>query len=164
MNNIKNCPLAEGFTIREKFFAQTSFLAMGFIGTIGIIMEDWIWIFPYIFIYWYGIPGIVMRHLNCPRCPHLHEFGDCLQAPVFLTKLVMKKRKTNPYSIVEKFLFYLIFIAIPIYPIYWLLANKILLTLFLISASMWYLGQVLYFCKRCRLYDCPFNRVTLTYN
>jgi hypothetical protein len=34
-----------------------------------------------------------------------------------------------------------------------------LLIAFLIPVSMWYLGQFLYFCKRCRVAECPFNRV-----
>jgi hypothetical protein len=151
------CFLAEKFSLWEKIYAQCSFIAMGVIGTIGIILADWIWIIPYIGIYWYGIPGIVMRHLTCPRCPHLYEYGDCLQASIVLTKWLIKKRKTNPFSLFEKLLFYLIFIIIPTYPIYWLLSNKLLLIAFLISAVMWYSGQFLHFCKRCRVKECPFN-------
>ena len=94
---------------------------------------------------------------------HLQEYGDCLQAPVILTKWLVKKQKTTPYSALEKLLFYLIFILIPAYPIYWLLSNKILLLAFLVAAGMWYLGQFLYFCKKCRLSDCPFNRVSLAH-
>ena len=161
MNEKIKCSLAEGFSLWEKIYAQSSFIAMGVLGTIGILLEDWIWVIPYIFIYWYAIPGVIMRHTNCPRCPHLHEYGDCLQAPVILTKWLIKKQKTTPFSVFEKFLFYFIFITIPTYPIYWLLSNKLLLIPFLISAFMWYSGQFLYFCNRCRVYDCPFNRVPL---
>ena len=161
MNDNIKCSLAEGFSFWEKIYAQSSFIAMGVLGTIGILLEDWIWVIPYIFIYWYGIPGIVQRHLVCPRCPHLHEFGDCLQIHPILTKWFIKKKKTNPFSVFEKFLFLFIFITIPTYPIYWLLSNKLLLIAFLISAVMYYSGQFLYFCKRCRVYDCPFNRVPL---
>jgi hypothetical protein len=81
MNDNINCSLAEGFSLWEKIYAQSSFIAMGVLGTIGIITEDWIWVFPYIFIYGYGILGVVMRHLVCPRCPHLYEYNDCLQFP-----------------------------------------------------------------------------------
>ena len=162
---MKSCPehkLACGFRPWEKFYAQFSFIAMGVLGTIGILLGDWIWAIPYGLICWYGIPGIVMRHLNCPRCPHLREYGDCLQAPVILAKRLIKKQKTTPYGFLEKLLFYTIFILIPAYPIYWLLSNRILLIAFLMFAGIWYLGQFCYFCKRCRLYDCPFNRVTMT--
>ena len=152
------CTLAEGFSLWEKIYAQFSFITTGVIGTVGIGLVDWRWILPYLFIFWYGIPGIVMRHLNCPRCPHLYEYNDCLQFPLKITKWLVKKRKSTPYSVFEKFLFYMIFILIPTYPIYWLLAKPILLSAFLIMASMWYLGQLLYFCKRCRVKECPFNR------
>jgi len=161
MKDKGQCPLTGKFSLWEKIYAQSSFIAMGVIGTTGIILEDWIWIIPYIIIYWYGIPGIVMRHLNCPRCPHLHEYGDCLQFPPSISKWFVKKRKTTPFSAFEKFLFYMIFILIPTYPIYWLLSHPILLSAFLIAASMWYSGQFLYFCKRCRVKECPFNRSIL---
>ena len=156
------CSLTGKFSLWEKIYAQSSFIAMGVIGTIGIILEDWIWVIPYMAICWYGIPWIVMRHLICPRCPHLHEYGDCLQAPPTISKWLVKKRKTVPLSAFEKFLFYLIFILIPTYPVYWLISNPILLSSFLLTASMWYLGQYLYFCKRCRVKECPFNRATMT--
>ena len=81
MKSRSQCSLAGRFSLWEKIYAQSSFIAMGVSGTAGIILEEWIWVVPFLVIYWYGIPGIVMRHLNCPRCPHLHEYGDCLQAP-----------------------------------------------------------------------------------
>jgi hypothetical protein len=161
MNDNIECSLAEGFSLPEKAYAQISFFTMGVMGTVGIVLGDWPWVLPYILIYWYGIPGIVMRHINCPRCPHLYEYGDCLQAPVRITRWLVKERKTGSYSPFEKFLFYAIFTLIPAYPIYWLLPNKMLLAAFLVAAGMWYGGQFLYFCKRCRVYDCPFNRVPL---
>ena len=162
MKNDIECSLAEGFSLREKVWAQFSFWAMGVIGTAGIVLADWPWVWPYIVIYWYGIPGIIMRHTNCPRCPHLHEYGDCLQAPVCLTRWLIKERKTGPFSMFERSLFYPVFILIPAYPIYWLWPNKLLLGTFLLSAGMWYGSQFLYFCKQCRVFECPFNRVPET--
>ena len=157
------CSLSGRFKLWEKIYAQFSFIAMSVIGTIGIAVVDWRWMLPYILINWYGIPGIIMRHLNCPRCPHLHEYGDCLQAPPGLSKWLIKTRKTSPFSASEKLLFYMIFILIPAYPIYWLFSNKVLLILFVLMAGLWYSGQFLYFCKRCRVYDCPLNQVKLTH-
>ncbi len=69
MNNNITCSLAEGFSLWEKIYAQSSFTAMGIIGTLGIALVDWRWILPYLFIYGYGILGIVMRHLVCPDAP-----------------------------------------------------------------------------------------------
>ena len=162
MNENLECSLAEGFSLREKVYAQLSFFVMTVIGTVGIVLSDWPWVLPYILINWYGVPGIVMRHLVCPRCPHLHEYGDCLQLPVKITKRFVKERKTTPFRAFERIAFYTIFILIPAYPVYWLLPNKLLLAAFLVTAGMWYGGQFLYFCKRCRVYECPFNRVPVT--
>ncbi len=161
MNRGPNCTLAEGFGVWEKAWAQLSFSVMGILGTVGIALTDWPWVFPYIVIYWYGVPRIVMRHLVCPRCPHLHVYGDCLQAPVSLTRWLVNERKATPLSNLEKSLFYGVFVLIPTYPLFWLASHRGLLVAFLIAAGAWYSGQLLYFCKRCRVYSCPFNRVPL---
>lgn len=158
MNDKTQCSLSNGFKLWEKIYAQTTFIGMGIIGTVAIVIVDWRWIPPYFFIYFYGIFGIVMRHLACPRCPHLYIHGDCLQAPPKIARWLIKKQKINPFSALEKLLWYMIFVLIPTYPIYWLLSNRILLVVFLIFTGAWYLGQFLYFCKRCRVKECPFNR------
>ena len=159
MTDRSGCTLADGFSVREKIFAQVSFGGMGAFAVVGIALVDWRWIFPYLVIYAYGIMGVVMRHLACPRCPHLHVYNDCLQAPVPVTRWLVKERKTTPFSLVERLLFFTIFLLIPTFPIYWLLPNPLLLVGFLVSAAMWYGGQFLYFCKRCRVHECPFNQV-----
>ena len=161
MKSASECPLADGFSVWEKAYAQLSFFTMGIAGTAGISLADWRWVSPYLLIYWYGIPGIIMRHLNCPRCPHLQEYDDCLQFPPTLTKRIVKRRKTTPFSKVELVLFWLIALLIPAYPIYWLRMQPLLLGTFLLSAGLWYGGQLLYFCKRCRVEVCPFNRAKL---
>jgi hypothetical protein len=47
---------------------------------------------------------------------------------------------------------------ITFFPIYWLKDNTIALTGFIVFGGMWYSGQFFYFCKRCRVTSCPFNR------
>ena len=163
MRRATECPLSQGFSVWEKIYAQVSFFSMGVIGTIGIVLADWPWVLPYVGIYWYGILGVVMRHLNCPRCPHLHVYGDCLQAPARLTRWLVKKRKAGPFSVSEELLFWTIFLLIPTYPLFWLAERPVLLLAFLATAVAWYTGQLLYFCRRCRVYGCPFNRVRFTH-
>ena len=152
------CTLADGFRPGEKISAQGSFAAMGVFAVVGIAMVDWRWVFPYLVIYAYGIMGIVMRHLACPRCPHLYVHNDCLQAPVRVTRWLVKVRKTAPFSLAERLLFYTIFLLIPTFPVYWLLDHPLVLVGFLVAAAVWYGGQFFYFCKRCRVEQCPFNR------
>lgn len=158
MKDKPECTLANGFETWEKIYAQVSFIAFGTIGTVGVALVDWRWALAYALIYVYGIMGVVMRHLVCPRCPHLHVYGDCLQAPAALTRWLVREHKTTPLSTSEKVLFYAYFIFVPVFPIYWLLADPILLAAFLVPVAAWYCGQFFRFCRRCRVDQCPFNR------
>ena len=153
-----NCALSKGFSIKEKLFAQISFFGILITGTLGIIWVDYLFVIPYVLIGWYGVPGIIQRYIVCPRCPHLHQFGDCLQLPVNLTRLLVKRQKSAQFSLGEKAVFWAIFLLIPTYPLYWLIQTPLLLALFITFTVMWYAGQFFYFCKRCRIQDCPFNR------
>jgi hypothetical protein len=154
-----NCRLSEGFTLWEKLHAQLTFWTMLATAYVGIARSDWPWLVPYLVLTAYGVLGIVMRHLTCPRCPHLFVYGDCLQFPPTWSKWLVKERKTTPFSAAERWTFYLIFLLIPLYPLYWLQPQSYLLAVFAASASLWYLGQWLFLCKRCRVSACPFNRV-----
>lgn len=160
MKTLPDCKLADGFSLPEKLYAQLSFFAMAITGTVGIAVADWRWALPYLLLHVYGVPGIIMRHVICPRCPHILAYDDCLQAPPRLTKLLIKARKTTPLSTAETAAHYLIFLLIPVFPLYWLPEQPFLLAVFATSAVAWYAGQFLYFCKRCRNAACPFNRAT----
>ena len=159
MNTSRPCTLAEGFSLREKAYAQASFFTFTIAASIGIARADWPWFIPYALVCWYGVPGIVMRHLSCPRCAHLRQFGDCLQFPARGAAWLVKEWKTTPFSRGEWLMFHFIFAFLPLYPIYWLVSQPVLLAVFGVSAAMWYLGQWHYFCKRCRVDACPYNRV-----
>ncbi|MBU2627938.1 MAG: hypothetical protein KKE61_04930, partial [Proteobacteria bacterium] len=89
MMDQKKCTLAKGFSIYEKLYAQVSFFAFSIIGFYGIYIEDWRWSLGYLIIFT-SVPLIVQRHLVCPRCPHLYEYGDCLQLHPGLTRLLIK--------------------------------------------------------------------------
>ena len=158
MESSKQHCLTEHFSIAEKLSAQISFNAMCVAGIIGIYMAASWWAVPYAIAYLYGIPMVIMRHLACPRCDHLHVYGDCLQLPSRLTMLFIRKKKNYPFTPIERFLFYLIMLFLPLYPLFWLRNDFVWLVVFLVSALWWYGGQLLRFCLRCRVASCPFNR------
>ncbi len=160
-SNSGECRYANGFSLWEKLWAQGSYFTMMIVGTAGIARADWHWLAPYLLIAWYGLPGIIMRYVICPRCPHLYVYNDCLQVPPGLAKWLVKERKNTPLSAAEKAVFWLVLLTIPLYPLYWLRSEPVLLTVFVASAVMWFAAQLLYFCKRCRVRECPMNRVPI---
>jgi hypothetical protein len=156
------CTLSDGFRLWEKLVAQTSFFGFTLAGCIGLLLADWRWAIPYLVVFVYGVPGIVMRYLSCPRCPHLFQFGDCLQLPPRIARWLVKAPTNAPFSTAERAMFWFIFLFLPLYPLPWLLAQPLVLAVFVIAAATWYLSQLLYFCRRCRVQACPFNRVPLS--
>jgi hypothetical protein len=153
------CALATGFSLREKLYAQVTFQVTVLVGIIGIARADPVWVVPYLVLYGYLLPGVVMRHVLCSRCPHLHVYHDCLQFPPSWAKRLVKRRKATPLSVRERWVVAVVMAAFAAYRLFWLRSQPLLLVLFVISALSWYLGQRLSFCRRCRIMSCPLNQV-----
>lgn len=152
------CKLANGFSTGEKVFAQVTFNAFWITGFIAIWQDSVYWALAYMLIVVYGIFGVVMRHLACPRCPHLHKFGDCLQAPPALTRWLVKKPTTAPMSAGQKLTFLVVMLGIPLFPQFWLWDKPYFLAVYWVFCGAWYAGQLFHFCRRCRVPSCPFNQ------
>jgi hypothetical protein len=152
------CHYAKGFSVREKCYAQATFWLWGLSGFFGLFCVDMRLAVFYLFVWGYGIAGIVMRHLVCPRCPHLWEYGDCLQLPVAATRRIVTCRKPRRMSHWEKSVFLGYFAFIALFPLYWVARVPALAIVFVLASAMWFAGQFCYFCKRCRVTSCPFNR------
>ena len=135
MKGRAECRLSDGFKVWEKIYALSSFGSIVTLGAVGISLVDWRWALAYLFIALYGIFGVVMRRLVCPRCPHLHMYNDCLQFPPGVVKRLVKERKETPFSSLERGLFYAYFTFLPLFPIYWLAASPILLIAFLVART-----------------------------
>ena len=155
MDQAHGCTLADGFRLWEKLYAQITFFTFTIAGSVGLLRTDWRLAIPYLVVFGYGVPGIVMRHLSCP---HLFRHGDCLQFPARWARWLVKQPRAAPFSTSERRLFWFVFLFLPLYPVYWLLPQPVVLAVFGVAAAMSYLGQWLYFCTRCRVKSCPFNR------
>lgn len=154
----QNCHLAEGFSTREKIFAQVTFNAFWITGFIAIWPETIYGALAYAALVLYGIFGLVVRYLLCPRCPHLYKYGDCLQVPPALTKWLVKRPTNAPMSTAQKVLMVALSVLILMFPQYWLWQKPIYFTVFWVFCGAWFAGQLLYFCRHCRVSSCPFNR------
>ncbi len=155
--NTENCESICTFSIWEKLYAQLSFNGGIIIGAYGLLQHSKALAVIYVLYSYVGIL-LLMRYTVCPRCPHLHEAGDCLQLHPSLTKRIISPNRKGPLNIYEKFLFVIVLYGILIIPIYWIASNLIVLILFLLFYGVMLLGLWLYFCRNCKNTSCIQNR------
>jgi hypothetical protein len=79
---------------------------------------------------WYRDAAFDLPSLSASACIWRLPPTSCTMG-----KMVDKTQKSTPLSTGEKFLFWAIFILIPIYPIYWLISQPILLTIFCAASN-----------------------------
>lgn len=151
------CGSVRGFTLKEKLFAQISFNGGVIIGTYGLFQHD-ISLAVIYFLYAYIGIFLVVRYTVCPRCPHLHGAGDCLQLKASLTRRIISKNRKGPLNLYEKILFVMVIYGILIFPVYWIASDLIVLILFLLFYGGSLLGLWLYFCRECQNQTCIQNR------
>ncbi|MFX1514139.1 MAG: hypothetical protein ACFFCQ_16300 [Promethearchaeota archaeon] len=153
-----NCK--KGFTFFEKLYAQLTFFGFVLAGIAAMAIEDLLFGVMYLFFALIGIIFIVMRYLTCPRCDQLRKHSDCLQLPVFLTKRIISGYNDEPFTLVEKIIFLIVFALLIIIPQYWLIQIPILFVIFWVCCLLWYIGQFFYFCKTCNIDSCPFYSIS----
>ena len=151
------CKSVCGFSKKEKLYAQLSFHGGIIIGTYGLLQHNTVLALAY-FLYSYIGILMLMRYTVCPRCPHLHVAGDCLQLSPVLTKRIISSSRKGPLNIYEKILFVSVLYGILIIPIYWVASDLRILIPFLILYGGLLLSLYFYFCKNCRNTVCIQNR------
>ena len=157
-----NCRLADGFSVGEKIFAQLTFNAYWITGCIAIWQDSVFWSLVYAAMVAVGIFGLIVRHLVCPRCPHLYKYNDCLQAPKSWVKAIVKQPTNAPMTKGQKTVGAIALLLISFFPLIWLWDKPYYLAIFLVLCGAWWAGQVYHFCKHCRVASCPFNRTGIT--
>jgi hypothetical protein len=158
MSDHDSCKLAKGFTTGEKTFAQFFFNAFWITGFIAIWQDSVLWALAYAVLVAYGVFGLIVRHLVCPRCPHLYKYNDCLQAPKSWVKAIVKKPTSAHMTKGQKVLGAITLLTISLLPLIWLWDKPYYLAVYLVFCGAWWAGQVYHFCKQCRVSSCPFNR------
>jgi hypothetical protein len=152
--------LTDKFTPPERFFMVIGFYGFIIVGAAGIYSVSILWGLIYTAFAVFGLLGVVLSCL-CSHCPYPYEYNTCLFLPVGLVK---KLRKYNPDPLKkhEKLGFAAVMAGLVVIPQYWLVQNLTLLILFWgLCIPTFFLALPLYYCKHCRLFSCPFNKVPL---
>ncbi len=156
-NNVQNNELIDKFTLPQKFLMGLLFWSILIIGVYSIFVEDFFWGVVYS-IYLFVFPFNLLGFAFCSHCPYPCEHSTCLFLPYQLPKKVYKYKPT-PMTTLDKTVTLISFLPISIVPLLWLYKSTYLLVPFIIANVALYAGFFFYFCKRCRNYACPINRV-----
>lgn len=152
--------LTNKFSPPERLFMVLGFYGFIIVGAVGILMASLVWGLIYAAFVVIGLFGIVLSCL-CSHCPYPYEYDTCLFLPVALVKK-LRKYNPDPLKKYEKFGFAFVMAGQVIIPQYWLVENIILLIVFwALCLPTFFVALPLYYCKHCRLFSCPFNKVPL---
>ena len=155
-----NYKLTDKFGTPERILMIIGFYGFILVGAIGIFSVSLVWGLIYIGFALIGLFGIVLSCL-CSHCPYPYEHDTCLFLPVSLVKR-LRKYNPDPLKKHEKFGFVFVMAGLVVIPQYWLVQNIILLIVFwVLCLPTFFLVLPFYYCKHCRLFTCPFNKVPL---
>jgi len=150
--------LVQGFTLVQKILMRLGFFGFMIIGAYGVYLESMLWGLIYSGFVIFGIE-FGLSYFLCSHCPYPYKYSDCLFAPFWVFTKQYKFRSA-PMSILDKAVFILAMAGFIVIPQYWLFKNYTILILFWIFCLPTIASLPLFWCRRCRHFDCPFNSVS----
>ncbi len=156
-NNEEKIELIDKFTVTQKIIMGLFFWTIPIVGAYGIYIESILWGVIYTIYFGVGPFYLLGRHF-CSHCPYPCEHSTCLFQPYQIPKKLFKYKPT-PMTTLDKIITFFSFAPMSIIPLFWLYKNPCLLIIFITANVAMYGAFFFYFCKRCRNYNCPINRV-----
>ena len=149
--------LLTGFKSWEKLLMRLAFYGYLLIGFYAIYIESVAWGLGYLLFCGLGMIFLVLYGL-CANCPYPYQFSDCLFLPYNVIKRLYKYRGGNMTRL-DKIGFMVVFAGTILIPQFWLINHFKLLCLFWILALPICIAFPIYYCRRCRHFNCPLNKV-----
>jgi hypothetical protein len=149
--------LKDGFTVWEKALWRFCFYGFILVGVVATYSISPVGALVYAVFSIVGLLVFVLPSL-CSHCPYPTSYSDCLFLPPKLVKTFFPYRGAR-MTRREKLLFVGITLAIIALPHLWLLKNPVGLLLFWAFALPVVVMFPIYYCRRCRHFGCPMNRV-----
>lgn len=123
----------------------------------GIYRASIAWTLIYLIVLIFCFAVIIYRFF-CTHCPHYKNSGRSTKCiflwgvPAYFTP------RPGPLNFFDKLMVFLGFIIALAFPVYWLLADPLLLLIYAISWAVLSIFLYRYECIRCIHRDCPMNR------
>jgi hypothetical protein len=149
--------LKTGFSTLEKTLMQVSFYGVVLVGVLAIGQQSPPWAAGYSGFMVIGMLFFVGPGL-CAHCPYPTYYGDCLFLPTGFVN------RFYPYSgpvmnTFEKISITVVLLGTVLAPHPWLIKAPVWLIPFWVFALPFLLVTPVYYCRRCRHFGCPLNRV-----
>jgi hypothetical protein len=130
------------------------------IGGAGVVRISAWWLLPWVFLMG-AYFGFIEIRVMCSHCPHYAEPGGSLQCWANYGSPRLWKYRPGPMTTAEKVVFIAGLVAIMGYPMGFLLRGPqwLLLFLYLLTATSFFVILQRSFCSHCMNFACPFNEV-----
>ena len=149
--------LKNGFALWEKGLWRLCFYGFLVVGAAGVYAVSPLGGATYAALSLVGLFAVVLPSL-CSHCPYPTRYRDCLFLPPGLVRALYPFRGPR-MSRAEGFAFLGVTLALIAAPQLWLLARPAWLLAFWALALPVLVAFPLYYCRRCRHFGCPANRV-----
>jgi hypothetical protein len=148
--------MIDRFTLKERLLCRAGWYGCLIVGTCGIYLQAPIWAVIYLGFSLVAFAAVILPGL-CAHCPYPSRHSTCLFLPPTLLN------RFYPYQGPHMRPSAKIWIAaamagIVIMPQLWLVDRISLLILFWLLALPVLAAFPVYYCRRCRHFDCPLNK------
>jgi hypothetical protein len=152
MHPKKQVPIPK-FTFLEKLFARVTYNTGVLVAGYGLYLNHAGLGIGYFIGAYVGI-FLLVRYTICPRCPHLTTANDCSNLSASIMKKIVSFKRKGPLSTFERGLFFTVLYGTFVFPVYWLSANRLLLTAFILLYGGHLLSLKMHFCRKCANQSC----------
>ena len=146
------------FQFSESVYWMLFFLIPVLIACSAIIAQSVFWMIIYLFVFIFLFTVVIYRFF-CTHCPHYNKPEKTCNCMFYWGFPKYFKGRPEPLSGVDKLMTMLGFAIAVLFPVYWLLNQKVLLLAYLLSCIV--VGMTLrrFECHRCIYFECPANTV-----
>lgn len=155
--NTSDGRLTDRFSLKERLLIRVGWYGFMIAGIWGIFVQAPVWAVIY-FLYSLVAFALVILPGLCAHCPYPSEYSTCLFLPPALVNRFYPYKGPQMHP-AAKILVLITMAGIIVMPQFWLIANFPLFLLFWLLALPTIATFPMYYCKRCRHFDCPMNKV-----
>ena len=151
--SLSNGCLIDRFTLKERLLIRMGWYGFMIAGTWGIFVQAPVWAVAYL-LYCFAAFAVIILPGLCAHCPYPSLYSTCLfLPPAWVNRFYpYQGPQMRPAAKMMTFIAMAGIIAIPQF---WLMSSFPLFLLFWMLALPTLAAFPMYYCRRCRHFDCP---------